>query len=336
MTAVSIIIPVYNVASYLRCCLDSVVNQSIKDIEIICVDDGSTDNSPNILREYAESDNRIQIITQANAGPGAARNTGLSRARGEYLIFLDSDDWFEQDFLEQMVDKALQTSADVVICKTVEFDSDTSKEYRADWMLKEQYLPGDTFAPEDIATHLFQFTYGMPWDKLYRRQWLIQLGIEFPRLSNSEDLAFVFPSILAANRITIVDKILVHHRVNRNTSVSNSREKQPDAPYIAFQIVQQYLYQMGKSEFYQRSFINWAIEFFVWHISNMENFKIQKEYFFVFRRKWIPELKLDQYSFSYFINKVAYAKYLLVRYCPFSIFRVGVRLYHSLKQKRKA
>ncbi len=173
----SVIIPVYNIERHLRQCLDSVTGQTLTELEIICVDDGSTDGSPEILADYAQRDGRFQIITQPNTGPGVARNTGMDRATGEYLIFLDSDDWFEPDFLERMVAKAKETGADVTICRTVEFDTDTGAELPSEWMLKERYLPKETFAPEEMAEHIFQFTYGWPWDKLYRAEMVRQAGL---------------------------------------------------------------------------------------------------------------------------------------------------------------
>ena len=103
MVKVSVIIPVYNVEPYLKQCMDSVVGQTLKDIEIICVDDGSTDGSLDILREYAAEDNRIQIIEQKNAGAGAARNNGMRHATGKYLSFLDSDDFFEPTYAGKSV-----------------------------------------------------------------------------------------------------------------------------------------------------------------------------------------------------------------------------------------
>lgn len=101
MVKVSVIIPVYNVEPYLKQCMDSVVGQTLKDIEIICVDDGSTDNSLDILREYAAEDSRIQIIEQKNAGAGAARNNGMRYATGKYLSFLDSDDFLNRECLKR-------------------------------------------------------------------------------------------------------------------------------------------------------------------------------------------------------------------------------------------
>lgn len=323
MAQVSVIIPVYNIEQHLRQCLDSVAGQTLQDLEVICVDDGSTDTSPTILTEYARRDSRFQILTQPNAGPGVARNTGLAQAKGKYLIFLDSDDWFEPDFLERMVDKAAETGADVTICRAVEFDTGTGRELPSEWMLKDQYLPGEVFAPEEVADHLFQFTYGMPWDKLYRRDHVIQSGIRFPALANSEDLAFVFPTLLSARCIAVIQRVLIHHRVNRKGSVSNSRTSQPEAPYTAFQIVKTYLEDQGLMERYERSFLNWAMEFLVWHVSNMNDQTIQRKYFDTLRQEWLPTMHFDRKPRSYYENTFTYRKYQLAKYAPWPVF-VGV------------
>ena len=220
MAQVSVIIPVHNIEHHLRRCLDSVAGQTLADLEVICVDDGSTDGSPAILAEYARRDSRFQVLTQANAGPGGARNAGLKQATGEYLIFLDSDDWFEPDLLEQLVGRAGETGADVTLCRAVEFDTETERELPSDWMLK-------------TAAHIFQFTYGWPWDKLYRAEFVRETGLRYPPLPNSEDLVFVFQSLALAGRISVVARPLVHHRVHRMSSVSNSRHRDPEAPYAA-------------------------------------------------------------------------------------------------------
>ena len=101
---VSVIIPVYNVEKYLRECLESVINQTLKDIEIICINDGSTDKSYEILKEYAKLDHRIRILNQSNMGQSAARNRGLEIAKGKYVYFMDSDDWLEKDALKCLTD----------------------------------------------------------------------------------------------------------------------------------------------------------------------------------------------------------------------------------------
>lgn len=332
MAWVSVVIPVCNIERHLRQCLDSVAAQTLDDLEIICVDDGSTDTSPLILEEYAARDSRFRIITQANSGPGAARNAGLEQTKGEFLIFLDSDDWFEPDFLELMARKAEQTEADVTICRSVEFDTDGGRELPSDWMLKIHRLPGEAFRPEDISEHMFQFTYGWPWDKLYRTSMIRQEQLRFPALRNSEDLAFVFPSLLAARRIAVLDRTLIHHRVNRPGSVSNTRGSCPDAPYEAFSMVKAFLEQRNLVEQYQRSFLNWAIEFLIWHVGTINDKTVRRQYWKILKEEWFPSLLAGLRPPGWREDKRIRCKYLLVKYAPRPVFCGVVDGCHSLKK----
>ena len=126
---VSIIIPVYNVEKYLKKCLDSVINQTLKDIEIICIDDGSTDSSYTILNEYAQKDNRFVILKQKNNGAGAARNKGIEIAKGEYLYFLDSDDFVDITLLEKAHTKIKENDCDICIFKNYFYNDNTKEKY---------------------------------------------------------------------------------------------------------------------------------------------------------------------------------------------------------------
>ena len=124
MIKVSVIIPVYNVQAYLRQCMDSVTGQTLRDIEIICVNDESTDDSLQILEEYVAKDKRVQIITQKNAGAGAARNNGMRHAKGKYLSFLDADDFFEPDMLEKAYEQAEKDQSDFVVYKSDQYHTE--------------------------------------------------------------------------------------------------------------------------------------------------------------------------------------------------------------------
>lgn len=334
MVQVSVVIPIYNTAAHLQQCLDSVAGQTLADIEIICVDDGSTDQSPAILASYAAQDSRFQVLRQSNAGPGAARNTGLAQAAGQYVIFLDSDDWFEREFLEQMVRRIQESDADMAICRGVEFDTDTGLELPSKWMLKEQYLPLDCFPPEDIAEHIYQFTYGWPWDKFYRTDFVRDANLSYPILPNSEDMVFVFQSLALAKRIAILDKVLVHHRVNRMTSVSNSRRLDPEVPYQALTLLRDSLKHRDLYAAYERSFLNWAMEFLVWNAANMGDWQAQKRFFQKLKREWLPQMKFEAHPMSYYEDHFTYAKYLLVRYAPYSVFSAVLVGYRIWKQRR--
>lgn len=331
MPLVSVVIPVYNTEAHLRRCLDSVAEQTLGDLEIICVDDGSTDGSPAILDEYSKRDVRFRLIHQTNLGPGSARNAGLDRAQGKYIIFLDSDDWFELDFLAQMVAQAEETGADVTICSSNEFDTQSGRIYDGSWMLKTELIPRSDFSPVQIAEHLFQFTYGWPWDKLYRLDYVVAQGFRYPDLAVSQDLVFVYPSVCCARRIAILDRVLIHHQVNRLESVSNSRSKTPDASYQALKLVKKSLEERGLMDFCCQSFLNWAMEFLVWHVCNIGDRAVQRRYYRILRRNWLPEQHFDRYPRSYFTNRTVFAKYCLAKYAPYPVFYTVLRLYKTLK-----
>ena len=173
---VSVIIPVYNVEEYLRECLDSVVNQTLKEIEIICVDDGSTDNSLEILKEYTKKDNRITVITQQNLHAGVARNAGLAVARGEYLSFLDSDDFFELNMLEDMYNKGKNENIDIIICGNDLFDT-KEKTYKKQIINPKWINKIVNF--EDLKDELFIVTRPIAWNKIIKRKLIVENKLEY-------------------------------------------------------------------------------------------------------------------------------------------------------------
>lgn len=332
---VSVIIPVYNIERHLRQCLDSILAQTLEAIEIICIDDGSTDQSSKILENYADRDQRIHVVRQENAGPGAARNRGINLVHGKYLIFLDSDDWFEPDFLFAMFEYAEREAADITICCADEFDKLTGQVFDGSWMLKKDFLPKSSFVPEDVSLHIFQFTYGMAWDKLYRTDFVKRNKLAFPELWNSEDLVFVYQSILLAGRITVLYRLFVHHRVNRLESVSNSRAKNPDDAFVAFAYMRQFLIDNGLMDTYRQSFVNWSMEFLIWHVANMGDVGIQKQYHRLLREKWFPTLNFASYPRRYIVSRTLYLKYMLIRFSPFWFFRGVLIIYKAIKKYGK-
>lgn len=138
---VSVIIPVYNGEKYICQCLDSVISQSLKDIEIICVDDGSSDSTPMLLEEYCKKDKRVCVITQENVNAGAARNAGLDIAQGEYLSFLDADDFFEKDMLLKAYNQASSLQCEIVVYRSNQYDEKKACFIECPWTVKEFCLP---------------------------------------------------------------------------------------------------------------------------------------------------------------------------------------------------
>ena len=183
---ISVIVPVYNVEKYLSKCLDSIINQTYKNLEIICVDDGSTDSSPMILEEYAQKDSRIKIITRQNGGLSSARNTGVKNATGEFVSFVDSDDWIDLETYEKAI-RHFSEGVDSVcwyaalVCEEgVECDFDGEKNWHRVKFSGKTTLDGDSF---------FKHTFTV-WNKLWRRSIIDKYKIDFPEGFIHEDFSF--------------------------------------------------------------------------------------------------------------------------------------------------
>ena len=212
---VSVIVPIYNAEAFLRPAMDSILDQKLREIEVICVDDGSTDGSLKIIKEYQKQDSRIRIATQSNAGPGMARNNGLRRARGEYVIFLDADDFIKLEFLSEMYETAKVDDLDIALCDYDLYHNDTAK-FRKNVTGEEQGLlaPGKVTSKNDFPDQIFQMTDGYVWSKLFRRSFLLEKKLTFPEdLRMFEDVYFVMTALSLAERIGKSEGVWIHHRV---------------------------------------------------------------------------------------------------------------------------
>lgn len=293
---VSIVLTVYNVASCLEQTLNSLSAQTFEDFEVLCVDDGSTDASPEILRAHAADDERFTVITQQNAGPGPARNAGLAAAQGEFVMLLDGDDVFDPTFVERMVQRARETNADVVVCASDELDAQSGRRTANPWALRVKHLPDtEPFAPEDTKGCLFHVFKGWPWDKLYRRQLIDRNRLRFPALPNSEDAPFVFGTLVHAQRIATVRTPLIAHRMSRQGSVSNSRLAHPECFYQAIEMVQADVRQNpARCHSLEWGFLNWATDYAVWNIATLPKGSPERaELVRKFATGGFPALELD-------------------------------------------
>ena len=268
---ISVVFTVFNMKPVLGLAMDSVLGQTFTDFELICIDDGSQDGSAEILDSYAESDPRVQVVHQRNTGPANARNAGLDLASGEYVILLDSDDIFKPDMLEKLLVPLEETGADVSVCRSDMFDNDTGEHEAAPWTAKVDQLPFDkaVFTVNDMPDTVLSAFIGWPWDKLYRRSFVEKNRLRFPDLKNSEDLLFVFMSLVLADGVVLVDEELIHHRMNRTGSVSNSRLKDPLGFYKATCMLRQQLGKLPDCEKLLWGFDNWALDYALWNIETL-------------------------------------------------------------------
>lgn len=226
---VSVVIAVYNVEKYIRQTLDSVVNQTLKDIEIIVVDNKSTDNTLKIVEEYAKEDERFVIYrNSSNLKQGLARNFGVQMARGEYIFFIDGDDYMELFALEKLYNRITETNADITLCTWNQFDDKTGKIDRSHVYAKLKQIPTElddkTFSWRDIKYSVFWQT-SVPWDKMYKRDFLIGKDVKFPGGIYFEDNVFVYDALFKAEKISILREDLIFYRYNRKNAVTNSRNQ---------------------------------------------------------------------------------------------------------------
>ena len=223
---VSVIIPAYNAEKYLRECLDSVVNQTLKDIEIICIDDGSTDRSGAILKEYEKADSRITVISQENQGLSAARNCGMRYAHGKYIYFLDSDDYIEIEALEILVRLAEENDADSVHFATKPFyeSEELHRTHNLDQYFDMKGFSGLYYGAEYIRTARENYSYmETACNVLWRRALLLDNGIQFIEGIVHEDIPFTFLADLASKRIVVLPTVLHHYRIRSDSTVTTSK-----------------------------------------------------------------------------------------------------------------
>lgn len=306
---VSVILPVYNCEKYLRECLDSLCKQTLRDIEIICVNDGSTDSSGEILAEYAAKDGRFVIINTENKGAGAARNTGIRAACGKYLYFPDSDDWFEPNMLSVAYRQAEQDKSEITIFRSMLFDNETGKETPCTYSLRLEMLPKfRPFAIRDTEHSVFRNIMGWAWDKLYLRSFVSANELYFQEQRTTNDMYFVFASLFKASRISTCDKLLYHQRRNVSGSLSATRDKSWDCFYTALCKVRSELFEMGIFEKYKSDFVDYALHSCLWNLNSLtENagFKLYDK----LKNEWFKELGITEAPWEWFLYKEEYKQF---------------------------
>ena len=309
---ISVILAVYNVAEFLPECIDSLLGQSFNDFEVICVDDGSTDNSYDILYEYSLKDSRVKVYHQENINAGAARNLGLSMAQGEYVIFLDSDDYFDKNMLKEAYSRALTTDADICIFKSKQHDYQTGKITECKFSVKEQFLPKSAvFSLADISSNPFTSIMGWVWDKLYKRTFIINNGLRFQEQRTTNDMYFAYSSLLRASKITILNKYLYFQRRNVPTSLSNTRALSWECFYYALQKVRQELEVMGIYDEYKQHFVNYALHSCLWNLTSLPQ-KQAEMLFDKLREEWFANLEILDYGEEFYTNKDDYEHMLYI------------------------
>lgn len=235
----SVIVPVYNVEQYIGRCLDSICNQTYGNLEIICVNDGSTDHSLEIIQEYAKSDSRIQIVMKENGGLVSARKAGVQKASGEYATYVDSDDWIEQNMYADMMRLCSETKADIITSGCIrdygthivlEKENIRPGIYEGENLRKEiwmRMIDTETFFRSNISIHLY--------NKIYRKDLLKHYQCKVDDYVNvGDDAACVYPCVLNARKIAITEKCYYHYCMRANSTMGTKKADELDRYQILF------------------------------------------------------------------------------------------------------
>jgi glycosyltransferase involved in cell wall biosynthesis len=329
---VSVIVPVYNAEQYLEESLSCIVKQTLRDIEIICVNDGSTDSSLEILNVYAKNDNRITIINQENQGAGAARNAGLMAAQGDYLSFLDSDDIFSPTLLKELYSAAITNDSDIAICDVNILDDITKQKYDKPWSIPAHRLHDDRllepFCASDIPDKALEAFIPWVWDKLFRTRYIKRQGILFSHLRFAEEQDFVILAMLFANKIVTVNKILISYRTNNPFSREGLKFKYPLEGFDSIRLVKKLLLKNELYTKYEESFINWSLQFNIVKlfeiIDSMDVSEITvvaaEKYYNYFRDIFSPEIGYDKYPQNFFHDLEIYKTYICIHDSSFLLY----------------
>lgn len=308
---VSVVVPVYNREQFLRQSISCICNQSYTALDIIIVDDGSSDDSRKILQEFAAKDSRITLLYQNHCYAGAARNLGLTKAKGKYILFLDSDDLFEVNMVEIMVKQAEKSAADCVFCRA-DMLLPNGRHKSMPQQLKKIYLENidsNSFnISTDIAEGALLFCRGWAWDRLLRTDYVRQTGVQFPHFVYAEDAPFAFPVTVMSPVCSLVNEVLVHYRQNAYQVSSGSNISKNPATCLESCIeVYQNLKKLGAQPRVLDSCLCWMIDYIAWTFSIMKGeavVQLAEELIYRIENRFSLSQKLKEWEHEYRFKEV--------------------------------
>lgn len=328
---VSVIIPVYNVQSYLRECMESILNQTLKEIELICVDDGSTDGSLEILREYEKKDQRVKVLTQQNKGAGAARNKGLAVAQGEFLSLLDSDDFFASGMLEETYKTCKETNAQICVYQVLRYNDKTRETTYDRGSFKKENAPRKkVFSYKDMPDHILDSFQNWAWNKLISHELVKKHDLKFQEIFRTNDFLFVASCMMLADRITLLEKKLVYYRVGMKNNCQATNYKYPLDFLTAFYAVRDFLEKNNFYETVERSYVNKVLAGCIYNMNSIRDMSAKRIVFDTLKKEGFEKLGIagKEEAFFYDYNKKNYKIFQEIRMSEFEeyVIRHGSKL----------
>ncbi|MBQ7929269.1 MAG: glycosyltransferase family 2 protein [Methanobrevibacter sp.] len=277
MVEISVILPVYNSQEYLKKCLDSILNQTFKDIEVLCINDGSSDASLEILRQY-ETDDRITVIDQENMGVAKTRNNALKRVNGNYVYFMDSDDYLDSNAFKKLHDNLTSNDSDFCILKSIFINGNEKYKFPAFDLDKEfgkVNFNKFTFTYKDVKSHVLNDLFA-PWLKMYKREFLMSDDdFTFPEIKSYSDAPFHVKTMLKAKKISFVPEYLYYYRENDDSLVHSSSNTINF--FTLSDIIKSYLEDNGFMNEFKKEFEAFQVVKFVYYMgfSDSEEFYLK-------------------------------------------------------------
>ncbi|MCQ2590924.1 MAG: glycosyltransferase [Treponema sp.] len=292
---VSIVIPFYNEKNYIDQALNSIQIQTLKDIEIICVSDGSTDGSIEIVKKHQQADSRIQLYERPHSSAGAARNYGMEKAVGKYIIFLDGDDYFDSNMLEKLYDKAEKDSSDICIFDSRVLIQETGEIILNQENLNASLLPEKLPFNKDTAVAIFNFAIPAPWTKFYNREFIKKSDLQFMDIPKENDIFFVLTSLVLAQSITVLQEKLMTYRKH-----SGSLQRlQTINRYTFAEALIEIQKRLKKENLYsgniENSFLNFALGITNYNLEKIKVQKRRKELFIYTKKQLFKTLEIKDY-----------------------------------------
>lgn len=312
--AISVIIPVYNLENYIKDCINSLLNQSLKNFELILVDDCSDDSTKKIIKEYIDVEKTADIIlieNEQNMGAGYSRNMGLDIARGKYLIFLDGDDIFEFNMLEKIYHVSEAARADIAIFNFYCFNNENYKNVKysdpIDLLIKSS---SESFQLSQIGDCAFQYVREIAWNKIFRRQFIVNEGIRFQCQNNANDQFFVYAGLINAKKIVKIPDYLLRYRTNRKNQLSagSSISKYPLCIWNALKATLDYIIKVELFDLYKESFNIYSVQRLLFSLKKV-GVKERKKLLNYYKERGFNALKLLNCNFQDFGIPYFYAVY---------------------------
>lgn len=321
-STVSIIVPVYNAQQFLDKTIACVTEQTFANLDIIFVDDDSTDESLAILEEAAARDSRIRVISIPNGGPGAARNAGLAIAIGDFVVCVDADDFFEPTFIENLVRPFdLDPDIEITICGIDEYLESSGTLRAADWAVDRKGIPpGVPFDPKTIP-FIYSYICGYAANKMVRRSTIEAFDLKWQEIRMHEDMAFVQSALAVARKAYFVDEALYHHRLRGDGgSISDlHQDTRFECLFEALEAIKQNLERTGVWSAFEEAFANYALSQCRWKYGRVSA-TARENVGLSLGSVWFERLGLTQYPSSFFQSSEDYQfmASLLSQYAPSS------------------